>query len=48
VTAVRAIYEDGIRDGNATLETEAPEWDAWEDEGDVVLLERRSQVVGTS
>ena len=28
--AVRAIYEDGIREGNATFETEAPEWDAWD------------------
>ncbi len=28
--AVRAIYEDGIRDGNATFETEAPSWEAWD------------------
>jgi phosphinothricin acetyltransferase len=28
--AVRAIYEDGIREGNATFETEAPEWEAWD------------------
>jgi phosphinothricin acetyltransferase len=28
--AVRAIYEDGIREGNATFETEAPGWDAWD------------------
>ena len=27
--AVRAIYEEGIRSGNATFETEAPEWEAW-------------------
>jgi L-amino acid N-acyltransferase YncA len=27
--AVRTIYEDGIREGNATFETEAPAWDAW-------------------
>jgi phosphinothricin acetyltransferase len=28
--AVRAIYEDGIREGNATFETEAPTWEAWD------------------
>jgi phosphinothricin acetyltransferase len=28
--AVRAIYEDGIREGNATFETETPGWDAWD------------------
>jgi phosphinothricin acetyltransferase len=28
--AVRAIYEDGIRAGNATFETEAPDWEAWD------------------
>ncbi|MCB2379050.1 N-acetyltransferase family protein [Hymenobacter sp. BT635] len=27
--AVRAIYEQGIATGNATFQTEAPEWDAW-------------------
>lgn len=27
--AVRAIYDDGIRSGNATLEQEVPEWDVW-------------------
>jgi len=27
--AVRAIYEAGIATGNATLEREAPEWEAW-------------------
>lgn len=27
--AVRAIYEAGIRSGDATLEQEAPEWEAW-------------------
>ena len=26
---VRRIYADGIATGNATFETEAPEWDAW-------------------
>jgi phosphinothricin acetyltransferase len=29
--AVRAIYLEGIATGNATFETEAPEWDAWDD-----------------
>ena len=28
--AVRAIYEDGIRGGDATFETEAPSWEAWD------------------
>lgn len=27
--AVRRIYADGIATGNATFETETPEWDAW-------------------
>src|SRR4030095_8369241 len=28
--AVRAIYLEGIATGNATFETEAPEWDDWD------------------
>jgi L-amino acid N-acyltransferase YncA len=28
--AVRAIYLEGIATGNATFETSAPEWDAWD------------------
>lgn len=28
--AVRAIYEDGIRSGDATFETEAPTWERWD------------------
>lgn len=28
--AVRAIYEEGITTGNATFETAAPEWPAWD------------------
>jgi L-amino acid N-acyltransferase YncA len=27
---VATIYEEGIRTGNATFETEVPSWDAWE------------------
>jgi L-amino acid N-acyltransferase YncA len=27
---VRAIYEQGIATGNATFETEAPRWEAWD------------------
>ena len=27
--AVKAIYEAGIATGNATFETQAPEWDTW-------------------
>jgi L-amino acid N-acyltransferase YncA len=28
--AVRAIYEEGIEHGDATFETEAPSWEAWD------------------
>lgn len=28
--AVRAIYQAGIATGNATLETDAPEWEGWD------------------
>jgi phosphinothricin acetyltransferase len=28
--AVRAIYEDGIRGGDATFETETPSWERWD------------------
>jgi L-amino acid N-acyltransferase YncA len=28
--AVRAIYEEGIRGGNATFETETPSWEGWD------------------
>jgi phosphinothricin acetyltransferase len=28
--AVRAIYRQGIATGNATFETDAPEWEAWD------------------
>lgn len=28
--AVRAIYEEGIETGDATFETEAPTWEAWD------------------
>ena len=27
--AVRSIYEEGIAAGNATIETESPTWDVW-------------------
>ena len=27
---VRAVYIEGIEAGNATFETDAPEWDAWD------------------
>ena len=29
-TAVAAIYDDGMRSGNATFETEVPSWEAWD------------------
>ena len=28
--AVKAIYEEGIATGNATFQTEAPEWSSWD------------------
>lgn len=28
--AVRAIYQEGIATGNATFETEAPDWEKWD------------------
>lgn len=28
--AVREIYEEGIRTGNATFETQVPEWEQWD------------------
>ena len=45
---VRAIFEEGIRSGDATFETEAPSWEAW-DAGHAELrlvAERDGEVVG--
>jgi L-amino acid N-acyltransferase YncA len=46
--SVRAIYEDGIRGGDSTFETEAPSWDAWDAVHSAVRLvaERDGTVVG--
>jgi phosphinothricin acetyltransferase len=46
--AVKAIYEDGIRSGDATFETEAPSWEVW-DSGHTqlrLIAERDGSVVG--
>jgi L-amino acid N-acyltransferase YncA len=46
---VRAIYQEGIATGNATFETEAPEWQEWDKThlGDCRFVARREgQVVG--
>jgi len=45
---VRAIYEDGIRSGNATFETETPSWEAWDAAHTELRLvaERDGAVVG--
>jgi phosphinothricin acetyltransferase len=45
---VRAIYEDGIRSGNATFETEAPSWEEWDAAHPRLRLvaERDGEVVG--
>lgn len=46
--AVRAIYEDGIRSGDATFETEAPSWEDWDAAHSELRLvaERDGAVVG--
>ena len=46
--AVRAIYEEGIRGGNATFETEAPSWEHWDAAHPELRLvaERDGSVVG--
>jgi L-amino acid N-acyltransferase YncA len=44
--AVRAIYEDGIRSGHATFETEPPAWEQWDAaHRDVRLVAERDGVV---
>jgi phosphinothricin acetyltransferase len=47
-SAVRAIYEDGIRSGDATFETEPPSWEAWAAAHPKLRLvaERDGEVVG--
>ena len=46
--AVRAIYEQGIRGGNATFETETPSWERWDaaHPGLRLVAERGGSVVG--
>jgi phosphinothricin acetyltransferase len=46
--AVRAIYEDGIRGGDATFETETPSWERWDAAHPELRLvaERDGAVVG--
>jgi phosphinothricin acetyltransferase len=46
--AVRAVYEDGIRGGDATFETEPPSWERWDALHPVLRLvaERGGAVVG--
>ena len=46
--AVRAIYEDGIRSGDATFETETPSWERWDAAHPELRLvaERDGSVVG--
>jgi L-amino acid N-acyltransferase YncA len=45
---VRAIYEEGIRDGDATFETEPPSWERWDAAHPQLRLvaERDGSVVG--
>lgn len=46
--AVRAIYEEGIRGGDATFETETPSWEAWDAAHPVLrfVAERDGSVAG--
>ena len=45
--AVRSIYEQGIATGDATFETEAPAWDAWDSAHTIRLVaERDGEVLG--
>ncbi|HEV8513794.1 MAG TPA: GNAT family N-acetyltransferase [Cyclobacteriaceae bacterium] len=48
-SAVRKIYESGIATGNATFQTEAPEWNEWDSShlknGRIVAVEN-SEVIG--
>lgn len=46
--AVRAIYEEGIRGGDATFETETPSWERWDEAHPALRLvaERDGSVVG--
>lgn len=46
--AVRTIYEEGIRGGNATFETETPSWERWDAVHPELRLvaERDGSVVG--
>ena len=46
--AVRAIYEDGIRSGDATFETETPSWERWDAAHPELRLvaEREGSVIG--
>jgi phosphinothricin acetyltransferase len=45
---VRAIYEEGIREGDATFETEPPSWERWNaaHPGLRLVAERDGSVVG--
>jgi len=45
---VRAVYEDGIRGGDATFETEPPSWETWDavHPGLRLVAERDDSVVG--
>lgn len=46
--AVRAIYEDGIRSGDATFETETPSWERWDAAHPElrIVAERDGSIVG--
>ena len=43
---VRAIYEDGIRSGDATFETEPPSWEDWDAAHPLRLVAQRDDSIG--
>ena len=46
---VRAIYLEGLREGNSTFETEAPSWEAWDEshlESPRLVMRVRDKVFG--
>lgn len=47
--AVRTIYQEGIATGNATFETDAPEWEQWDDShlsNPRIVAKMKDQIVG--
>ena len=43
---VKTIYEEGIKTGNATFETSAPEWEAWDKAHLIFFYETKNKQIG--